>query len=564
MRFFLILCGDGEIRLSPLAELDKPGEQGLVLTPALPLALLSDTLKSLGLTSEWLATARQTLAPHLLQDIVQAVRSRVGQGDFGFEWREAGQPPDEQVGDGESYRDFSRRVQGRQLTGGDLNHLAQEMGVGPEQVRRWADQVVRQHQAGWFPAVMKEGRIWRCRRCGEEAEEWPGLYGAAATCRSCASLGASTSLEALYCDYRSLAGDAPWKYDFAPHWALTPAQQEAAEEVLEFVERMEKREALVWAACGAGKTEMCFPAIDWALSRGIPVLFAAPRQDVVHDVAPRLQRDFRGLPIQVLSGHVQVHYAPGPLVLATTHQILRFYRAFGLIFLDEMDAFPYAGNHMLAWGLKQALAAGGKLVYLSATPSQEYLHRAAKGQIRLIRLPARHHRKPVPVPSWERMAFKQGISGCPQRLLTKLGDLAERGPVLVFVPKISWVEPTLAALRRCLPHLSSEGSHSADPERQEKIAGLRQGRYRLFVTTSILERGVTLRGVQVVVLAADHPVFDERALVQMAGRVGRTEDCPDGQVIFFAGREASSLKTARHWIEEQNRLAQARGLLDPG
>ncbi|KLU59235.1 UvrABC system protein B [Peptococcaceae bacterium CEB3] len=560
MRFFLILNRDGEIRLSPFAEADSPSEQGLVLSQPFPLGFLRDVLKSLGPGSPH-GIDRETLG----RDILRAVRAGSEReaaagtrGELLPEWGPAACPPKD--ADEESYRDFCQRVSGRQLLGGDLNRVAREMAVSPEQVWRWADRRVRKSLAGWFPAVSRREGKWLCRRCGEEAKEWPGQYGPAATCPECAALGAATSLEVLYRDYGSLSGNAPANCDFAPRWPLTAAQSAAAEEVLRFVERDGEKEALVWAACGAGKTEMCFPAVAWALSRTIPVLFAAPRQDVVHDVAPRLRRDFPGLPVQVLSGSVSRHYEPGVLVLATTHQILRFYRAFGLVFLDEMDAFPYAGNRMLAWGVRQAMRPEGKLLWLSATPSRDVLAGAKKGSIPLIRLPARHHGQPLPVPHWERLSL-DGRGGCPATLCEKLRDLARLGPVLVFVPKISWVAAVLAAIRRCLPDLAGEGSYSADPRRREKIEGLRQGRYRFFVTTSILERGVTLPGVQVAVLAADHPVFDERALVQMAGRAGRTKDCPDGQVVFFAERETACLKKARRWIEEQNRFAREEGLL---
>lgn len=529
-----------------------------MLSQAFPLGFLWDVLKSLRPGSPHTAD-RQTLSRDILQAVSAASeREAAARGDRGPEWDPLVCAPSGV--DEKSCRDFGLRVGGRQLLGGDLNHVAGEMAVSPEQVWRWADHRVRKKLAGWFPAVSRQGGKWLCRRCGGEAKEWPGHWGPAATCPGCAALGAATSLEVLYRDYGSLTGNAPANYDFAPRWPLTAAQSAAAGEVLRFVDRAGEKEALVWAACGAGKTEMCFPAVDWALRRRIPVLFAAPRQDVVHDVAPRLRRDFPGLPVRVLSGSVSRHYEPGVLVLATTHQILRFYRAFGLVFLDEMDAFPYAGSRMLARGVRQALQPEGKLLWLSATPSRDVLARAEKGSIPLIRLPARHHGKPLPVPYWERQSFDAG-GGCPATLCEKLKDLAQLGPVLIFVPKISWVATVLADVRLRLPHFVCEGSYSADPGRREKIEGLRQGRYRLFVTTSILERGVTLPGVQVAVLAADHPVFDERALVQMAGRAGRTKDCPDGRVIFFAEREAASLKKARRWIEEQNRLARKEGLL---
>lgn len=107
-----------------------------------------------------------------------------------------------------------------------------------------------------------------------------------------------------------------------------------------------------------------------------------------------------------------------------------------------------------------------------------------------------------------------------------------------------------------------DGSYSADPARSSKIERLRQGKFDIFVSTTILERGITLPGIQVLVLGADHPVFDERALVQMAGRVGRTRENPEGRVVFMSVRLTPAMRTAVQWIEEQNQLAMELGLIE--
>lgn len=550
MKFFLLLKQGGEIRFSPFSEADKPEEREMVLKPALPFSTLIEVCRQL-------PSERRTM-----EGILKVLRRMPFLLSIKFSWEETL----------DSFRTIedslelalSHRIRGRQLTESDLKHLAQEMNTSEEKVWRYAENQVRQGLGEWRTAITKDGGSWSCQRCGEnEVEEWPSIYGQAATCRSCSSLGRITSLEVVYRDYRTLndftLGN---QYSFNPHWLLTPAQVRASQEVLQFVTNTRINKGMVWAACGAGKTEVCFPAIDWALRKEIPVLFAAPRMDVVHDVAPRLIRDFKGLEVQVLSSGVPHKFSPGSLVLATTHQILRFYHAFGLIFLDEMDAFPYAGNEILAFGLKQALAPGGKILYLTATPSKDYLKEIELGNIQLIRLPARHHRRPIPVPEWVKIDVTQNMMKGPEDFLKRLESLAHSGPVLIFVPKISWVRPWVELIRRCLPYFSCDGSYSSDPERARKINELRQGKFNFFIATTILERGVTISGAQVVVLAADHPVFDERVLIQMAGRAGRSASIPEGQVLFLAAQETRSIKTARRQIEEQNNLAVSLGLID--
>jgi competence protein ComFA len=481
--------------------------------------------------------------------------------------------------EGEKYilkaREFSLRSQNRQLSESDLQRLGQEIGFSYQEVLKLCTQQVQAEQAEWVPAVTKVGRGWQCMRCGEtQVKEWPSIYGLAATCPACASLGALSSLQVLY---RSLScSSSPLKrIEFSPRWELSSAQKLVSEEVEAFVAssedkraRKNRQELLLWAACGAGKTEVCFPAAAWALNQGQRVLFAAPRQDVVHDVVPRLKRDFPDLAVSVFSGISPERFAPAQFVLATTHQVLRFYHAFDLIFLDEMDAFPYQGNGALAWGLRQSLKSSGKMVYLTATPSREVIEKVKRGQMQIVRLPARHHRTALPVPEWSKFSWEfvdggQKISDLEIRGLARwVKDLAMSGPVLIFVPKISWINPLVGRLRQEFPQWEIAGSYSSDPCRKVKIEGLRSKKYQAFISTSILERGVTVPDVQVIVLSADHNVFDERALVQMAGRVGRTQENPGGRAVFLAKKRTPEIEKAISWIKEQNTLAQEQGLLD--
>jgi competence protein ComFA len=381
----------------------------------------------------------------------------------------------------------------------------------------------------------------------------------------CRSLGAVTSLQAIYQDQRRIS-PPQGEIRFSPNRELTEAQAQAAREVLSFVQGEQGR-MLLWAACGAGKTEVCFPALAWALREGRSVLLAAPRQDVIHDIAPRLQQDFPDLPLQVLTGSSETRFDVGGLVLATTHQVLRFARVFDLVILDEVDAFPYADNEALRWGMENSLRQDGKMLYLTATPAAEQLAGVKKGELSLVRLPARHHRQPVPVPVWERWPLsgdEKDQRACPPKLQEKVRQLAEKGTVLLFVPKISLVESWAEIMRRCFPDWPVDGSYSQDPQRQMKISALKNQAYRIFISTLILERGVTINGVQVIVLAADHPIFDERSLVQMAGRAGRTTEQPQGSVYYFAKRMTAAMKTAVRQIEEQNAIALAKNLIDAG
>lgn len=74
---------------------------------------------------------------------------------------------------------------------------------------------------------------------------------------------------------------------------------------------------------------------------------------------------------------------------------------------------------------------------------------------------------------------------------------------------------------------------STTENRLEIVEKFRQKEITILVTTTILERGVTFPCVDVFVVEANHRLFSRSALVQIAGRVGRSMERPTGELIFF-------------------------------
>src|SRR5690606_8858 len=228
-----------------------------------------------------------------------------------------------------------------------------------------------------------------------------------------------------------------------------------------------------------------------------------------------------------------------PLGVATTHQCLRWGPRFHLAVLDEVDAFPYRAQPLRQRALLGTLAPGGKLVTMTATPDPAHLRRARWGAVTLVTIPTRYHGHPLPVPRWVRDAG--GADGLGAGARRALAEAAARGPTLAFVPTVAQAEQIGTALRSegALAGAAVAWIHSRDPDREHKLAAFRDGRIRVLVATTVLERGITVPSAQVVVLfAADGRVFDTAALVQMAGRAGRSADDPDGLVYFEIGRAA--------------------------
>lgn len=349
-------------------------------------------------------------------------------------------------------------------------------------------------------------------------------------------------------------------FPIIPH-VLTEAQKRAYGELVDWHDHGANREALVWAVCGAGKTEVSFGAIAAALRSGRRVAYAAPRRDVVAELAPRIQSAFPGVPCAVFHGGSTQRDYGACITVLTTHQAMRFHSRFDLVILDEADAFPYYGSEALATALERTLVMGGRMVIMTATPSRGHLARVRVGSLPCVRISARHHGRPLPVPVVVETGGRSMGSAVAE--LARV-SLAAAAPLFVFVPSRSRAPELSRELSPALPGRRVEWVHSGDPERSGKRESFASGRCDVLVTTSVMERGITVDGADVIVAEADwEAVFDYRSLVQMAGRAGRTSAHPAGRVWFVCSEANSAIFTAIGMIREMNDDAKARGLLCP-
>ena len=76
------------------------------------------------------------------------------------------------------------------------------------------------------------------------------------------------------------------------------------------------------------------------------------------------------------------------------------------------------------------------------------------------------------------------------------------------------------------------------------------------MTTAVLERGITMKDLQVIVFRADSDIYDDHALVQIAGRVGRKKDAPKGEVIFIGKNKTKHMERAISDIIAANQALQ--------
>ncbi|MBP1932549.1 DEAD/DEAH box helicase [Ammoniphilus resinae] len=406
----------------------------------------------------------------------------------------------------------------------------------------------------------------RCNRCGSTEILPLGSCASCgqvcAYCPSCLQMGRAKACTPLFYIHDP-EPEGEWKGGVQQgflNWkgTLTPAQQEAADEAVTVLKR-EGDGLLIWAVCGAGKTEVVFTPMDEALRLGRKVMLATPRKDVVIELAPRIQEAFPTCKVIALHGKSTQKWDEAAITLATTHQAMRFYQKFDLVILDEVDAFPYHGNPILYRAVERAKKPTGNILYLSATPPRYLLRK-----IPHVKIPARFHRKPLAVPQvlYDYKLVKRIKNQTPIPYIPVIMEFLyrENRQALVFVPYIEWVELVVAQLAGIWEAV--EGTHSRDRDREEKVQRFRRGEIRVLVTTTILERGVTIPKTDVVVIHADSTIFDEASLVQMSGRTGRSSLDPIGHVIFLAAEKTRAIKKAVKQIQTMNRTAKKRGLIE--
>lgn len=411
------------------------------------------------------------------------------------------------------------------------------------------------------------GRL-TCARCGNQdrnkMQAAPCSCGTACFyCLGCLNMGKIRSCTVLHHlpEINSFAGPSEpilqWKGQ------LSSEQQRASAEIVETVHAEETR--LIWAVAGAGKTEMIFEGIAACLRKGGRVCLASPRVDVCLELAPRIKQAFPDVPLALLYGGNEDGYSYTPLVIATTHQLLRFREAFDLLIIDEIDSFPYHNDAGLQFGAQKSRKKASALIYLTATPSAVMQKGIKRGSLAATVLPARYHGFPLPEPeclwvgNW-RMAINKQRQGRFLKLIRR--QLQTQRRFLLFLPHIQLMEELDGWLRELFPDKQFTCVSASDPDREDKVKRMRAEAYDFLMTTTILERGVTFRDIDVIVLGAEDRVFTEASLVQIAGRAGRHMDYPTGWVCFAHFGETKAIQGAVRQIRSMNRDAGRRGLLN--
>ena len=401
-------------------------------------------------------------------------------------------------------------------------------------------------------SMRKEKEQLVCQRCGSKVEEEWHLPVGAFYCRECLIMKRVRNDEPLYYFPQE---DFPRQDVLKWSGQLTPFQEQVSMGLLQAVDK--KEPSLVHAVTGAGKTEMIYQVVAKVINRGGAVCLASPRIDVCLELYKRLQSDFT-CKISLLHGESEPYFRT-PLVVATTHQLLKFYQAFDLLIVDEVDAFPYVDNPLLYHAVNNCVKESGLKIFLTATSTDELDKKVKQGELKRLSLPRRFHGNPliIPSPVWL-SGFDKALEK--HSLPYKLRQYIEKQrktkyPLLLFVSEIQKGERLKDILQYTFPNEKIGFVSSISEDRLDQVQAFRDRDLTILISTTILERGVTFPCVDVFVVDANHRLFTKSSLVQIGGRVGRSMERPTGQLIFFHDGLNSSIKKAIKEIKQMNQEA---------
>lgn len=329
-------------------------------------------------------------------------------------------------------------------------------------------------------------------------------------------------------------------YNYQLGFKLNERQQEISKKILDYY--LNNEDVVIDAVCGAGKTEMLLETIKYALNKGKNIGFASPRKQLTIELYQRIvsyfDYDGAGLVVGGINKNGQSN-----LIFLTTHQLIKYQNYFDLLIIDEIDAFPYCDNFRLE---NAALLSAKQFIYLSATVPEKYLKLVNNNSLRYLSNEARHHNKVMPVPL---VLIKR--SGLALITLVKLCKKLQENPLIIFVATINKGKKLVRILSILKFNVKFVCGSTIS---QDIMDEFRKGVFNVLVSTTVLERGITLKKLNVIVFEANSKVFSKQALIQISGRVGRDSEYSEGYIYFITKNVNENIQTAVNQIREYNEM----------
>ena len=372
-----------------------------------------------------------------------------------------------------------------------------------------------------------------CNRCGNKDDNYFYLGSKGYYCRKCIKFSRILLEEDLQSfDYDINDNSSEYHFDYQ----LTPEQLKASKMTLECIKYSD---VLLYCICGAGKSEIVVASISYFLSKGLKVAYAISRREVVIELEKRFKNIFKqARVVSVYGGHHDI--LTGDLIVCTCHQLYRYYQTFDLLILDEVDAFPLKGNETL---LNIAMnACKGRIIFSTATVDDN-LNRVLNRRIyKKVELYIRPSYKPLVVPKI--ININKILSYLYLYHLLKKMDRK----CIIFVET---KKDCLNLYRLFKKILNCTYVYADLDARDENIKGFRDNKYQFIFSTSVLERGITIKNINVVICNYGS-IFDTSNMVQMLGRIGRGVGNYEGDAYIISNKNNENIKETLSYIRKAN------------
>jgi transcription-repair coupling factor (superfamily II helicase) len=321
--------------------------------------------------------------------------------------------------------------------------------------------------------------------------------------------------------------DTPWQAQFEDDFPYqeTPDQLKAIIDVKRDMENPKPMDRLVCGDVGYGKTEVALRAAFKAVMDGKQVAVLVPTTVLAEQHCATFKKRFQNFPanVDVLSRFktasqqkkVVRDLEKGAVdVVIATHRLLskdiKFHNL-GLLVVDEEHRFGVAQKEKI-----KALKEQVDVLSLSATPIPRSLHMGLTG-LRDLSV--------IETPPPERYPITTYVMEYNEEIVREavIAEVNRGGQVFLVHNRIQDIFRVKEELINLLPGLRIGVGHGRMPEEElaQTMLDFVQGKYDLFLCTTIIESGLDMPNVNTIIIdMADHMGLAQ--LYQLRGRVGRS------------------------------------------
>ncbi|HNX97306.1 MAG TPA: CarD family transcriptional regulator, partial [Candidatus Aminicenantes bacterium] len=328
----------------------------------------------------------------------------------------------------------------------------------------------------------------------------------------------------------------------------TPDQRQAIARVLDDLEAPCPMDRLVCGDVSFGKTEVAVRAAARVLAAGRQVALLCPTTILALQHFQTLQKRFAGLPVTVrmLSRLVGAGEKAATLkglrtggvdLVVGTHALLGTaveFRDLGLYLIDEEQRFGVFQKERIKQGREHV-----DVLTLTATPIPRTLS-LALAELQDVSL--------IRTPPLGRRAIRNYVGTLSREVVTPAiqHELERGGQVFLIYNRIDTIFSFRDRVAEWLPGVPMAVIHAQmSPAVIEKtLLAFIAGRYRVLISTTLIENGIDIPGVNTLIVAAADR-FGLTQLYQLRGRIGRGDRQAHAYFLVEPGKVPSEIAQKR-------------------